>query len=212
MRYKDKGKSQDTSAEQRIYEAAEKEFMAKGYDGAKMVSIARQAGVSHSMLHYYYRDKETLYLMILDQKVKSFHPIKERLLQQSLSARDLVRGLIEATYDFMEANPDFHAFILKSLDTDIVSKGLIERGFRCAQETDRALGDYLRKAMVRGEIRTMEPEDILLNITGLCHSSVMQLRFIYSDEKERRAYLDRRRRSTVDFVLAALAPTSPVVD
>lgn len=212
MRGKDQSNSQDISSEQRIYEAAEKEFMTKGYDGAKMVRIARLAGVSHSMLHYYYRDKETLFLMILDQKVKSFHPIKERLLKQSLSAQELVRGLIEATYDFMEANPDFHAFILKSLDTDIVSKGLMEERFRRAQDTDRALCDYLREAMVRGEIRTMEPEDILLNITGLCHSSVMQLRFICSDEEDRKAYLDRRRRSTVDFVLAALTPASPIID
>lgn len=206
MRDKSECKSQDASTEQRIYEAAEREFMLKGFDGAKMMSIARQAGVSHSMLHYYYRDKETLFLMVLDQKVKSFHPIKEELLGQKLSAQDLVRGLIEATYDFMEANPDFLAFVLKSLDTDIVSKGFIEERLCREHDIDRELCEYLTQAMERGEIRTMDPGDILLNISGLCHSSVMQLRFLRIEDEERRRYLTQRRQSTIDFVLSALAP------
>lgn len=45
--------------EQLILEAAEEEFLTKGYDGARTTSIARKAGVSHAMLHYYYRTKKT---------------------------------------------------------------------------------------------------------------------------------------------------------
>ena len=48
----------DTAA--KILKAAEEEFMEKGYGNAKMMSIAARAGVSHSMLHYYYRSKGKL--------------------------------------------------------------------------------------------------------------------------------------------------------
>ena len=45
-------KTNEQNTEQVILEAAEAEFLEKGYDGAKMLSIARRAGVAHSMLHY----------------------------------------------------------------------------------------------------------------------------------------------------------------
>lgn len=206
MRHKTPEGARDTSTEQRIYAAAEREFMAKGYDGAKMMSIARQAGVSHSMLHYYYRDKESLFLMVLEEKLKDFFPMKQRLLEQELSGLELILGLVEVMFDFIEANPDFLAFILKSLDTDVVSQRLIEERFRRAHEIDCLLSERLREAMARGEIRAVDPEDVLLNISGLCHSTMMEARFFRLEDEERRAYLERRRRSTTDFVLAALTP------
>ena len=41
--------------EQAILEAAEREFLKKGFDGARTTSIAAAAGVTHAMLHYYFR-------------------------------------------------------------------------------------------------------------------------------------------------------------
>ena len=43
------------SKESQILEAAEKEFLTKGYNGARTTSIAKEAGVTHAMLHYYFR-------------------------------------------------------------------------------------------------------------------------------------------------------------
>ena len=39
--------------EQAILEAAEREFIVKGFAGARTTSIAEAAGVTHAMLHYY---------------------------------------------------------------------------------------------------------------------------------------------------------------
>ena len=52
--------------EQAILEAAEREFLKKGFDGARTTSIAAAAGVTHAMLHYYFRTKEQLFERILD--------------------------------------------------------------------------------------------------------------------------------------------------
>ena len=38
--------------EQAILEAAEREFLDKGFAGARTTSIAKAAGVTHAMLHY----------------------------------------------------------------------------------------------------------------------------------------------------------------
>ena len=56
--------------EQAILEAAEREFIAKGFAGARTTSIAEAAGVTHAMLHYYFRTKEQLFERILDEKMR----------------------------------------------------------------------------------------------------------------------------------------------
>lgn len=49
----------DTEA--RILQAAEHEFLTKGYAGARTTSIAEAAGVTHAMFHYYFRTKDKLF-------------------------------------------------------------------------------------------------------------------------------------------------------
>ena len=53
------------SKEQQILAAAEQEFLTRGYDGARTTSIAQAAGVTHAMLHYYFRTKEQLFKRIV---------------------------------------------------------------------------------------------------------------------------------------------------
>lgn len=45
----------------RILEAAEGEFAAKGFDGARLGSIARTASVQQALIHHYFHDKEGLH-------------------------------------------------------------------------------------------------------------------------------------------------------
>jgi len=50
---------------QRIIHAAKKEFAERGYEGARMSSIARRAGVNQALIHYYFNTKENLYVQLL---------------------------------------------------------------------------------------------------------------------------------------------------
>lgn len=49
------------NSKQAILDAAEEEFLEMGFHGAKTSSIAKRAGVTHAMLHYYFSTKENLY-------------------------------------------------------------------------------------------------------------------------------------------------------
>lgn len=49
------------NTEELILLSAEKEFLEKGYSGAKTTAIADAAGVTHAMLHYYFRTKDKLF-------------------------------------------------------------------------------------------------------------------------------------------------------
>ena len=89
-------KTNEQNTEQVILEAAEAEFLEKGYDGAKMLSIARRAGVAHSMLHYYYRSKENLFQAVMMRKTREIVPMFRGIFEQGLSFEETLNRLREA--------------------------------------------------------------------------------------------------------------------
>lgn len=53
------------TAKDRILRSAKKEFSERGFSGARMSSIAKGSSVNKALIHYYFRDKESLYLEVL---------------------------------------------------------------------------------------------------------------------------------------------------
>ena len=61
-------KEETSNTEQSILKSAEKEFLKKGFSGSKTTEIAKEAGVTHAMLHYYFRTKENLFNKVFSKK------------------------------------------------------------------------------------------------------------------------------------------------
>ncbi len=63
------GKKTRNAADTRrkILDAAEAEFAAKGFDGARLGSIARAVGVQQALIHHYFDDKAGLYHEVIDR-------------------------------------------------------------------------------------------------------------------------------------------------
>ena len=102
--------------EQQILEAAEREFLEKGYDGARTTSIAKAADVTHAMLHYYFRTKKHLFERIIDKKMSEIVPLMTHLFGNS--TLPLVKRIEEAVsvhFDFVVANPDLPRFLINEV-------------------------------------------------------------------------------------------------
>lgn len=56
-------------SQERIFEAALKEFAAKGFAGARVDAIARRARINKRMLYHYFGDKEGLFRKVLRRKL-----------------------------------------------------------------------------------------------------------------------------------------------
>jgi AcrR family transcriptional regulator len=104
------------SKEQQILAAAEQEFLTKGYDGARTTSIAQAAGVTHAMLHYYFRTKEQLFERIVDEKFETMsHSMFAIMGDPSLPIVERIKGGIEAHFDFIAANPLLPRFVINEI-------------------------------------------------------------------------------------------------
>lgn len=104
------------SSEKEILIAAEREFLTKGYDGARTTSIANAAGVTHAMLHYYFRTKEQLFERIVDDKFKLMSKsIISVLGDPSLPIVERIKNGICSHFDFVAENPLLPRFIINEI-------------------------------------------------------------------------------------------------
>ena len=99
------------NTEQRIMEAAEKIFLEKGYILSTTTLIAKEAGVTHAMLHYYFRTKEQIFIKVfnknLDELTSSLRPIMkiDRPVWETLEEG------IELFFDFLNTHRQLAALI-----------------------------------------------------------------------------------------------------
>lgn len=195
----------DTAA--KILRAAEEEFMEKGYGNAKMMSIAARAGVSHSMLHYYYRSKEKLFQMVFDEKAQLIVGILEGIHSKEFDLKEVIAQFVRNQFNLLMDNDRFVWFIINELIhneenmtkvIDIVKSKL----------SDYLLwfNDVLTKEIESGRIRSISCRSLIMNIISLNASSFLCIPVLKKLEPEMdiNEYLINRREENVEFIWNAI--------
>lgn len=195
----------DTAA--KILRAAEEEFMEKGYGNAKMMSIAARAGVSHSMLHYYFRSKEKLFQMVFDEKAQLIVGILEGIHSKEFDLKEVIAQFVRNQFNLLMDNDRFVWFIINELIhneenmtkvIDIVKSKL----------SDYLLwfNDVLTKEIESGRIRSISGRSLIMNIISLNASSFLCIPVLKKLEPEMNIneYLINRREENVEFIWNAI--------
>lgn len=205
-------KTEETNTERAILEAAEREFLDKGYAASRTTEIARQAGVTHAMLHYYYRTKENLFDKVFDDKLRLLNQSFSMVFEQNLSFADKVRRAVETHFDFLAANPKLPSFLLREIvansDRRETFKGML---YPKLIKIFTMLEKELKTEEAKGNVAGIMPADLLLNIGALNAASIVGALVLFEKDDEesrlaRNAFLKQRRESTVAFVLRGLKP------
>lgn len=161
--------NQVQSKEQLILAAAEQEFLTKGYDGARTTSIAQAAGVTHAMLHYYFRTKEQLFERIVDEKFATMsHSMFAIMGDPSLPIVERIKGGIAAHFDFIADNPLLPRFVIN----EIVSRPeryevLYKRAGIIIETIYRDLQLEIDRAAERGEIEKVDIKMLFISIMSM---------------------------------------------
>ena len=157
------------SKEQQILAAAEQEFLTRGYDGARTTSIAQAAGVTHAMLHYYFRTKEQLFERIVDEKFETMsHSMFAIMGDPSLPIVERIKGGIEAHFDFVAQNPLLPRFVIN----EIISRPerydvLYKRVGAIIDNVYRGLQSEIDRSAERGEIERVDIKMLFISIMSL---------------------------------------------
>ena len=161
-------KEETSNTEQSILKAAEKEFLKKGFSGSKTTEIAKEAGVTHAMLHYYFRTKENLFNKVFEEKARQLADTFLSRVDESLPFLEKIKCFIEAHFDLLTANPELPLFIYREILTNECGKEICRKtlfpNFRLAISLlDRSLQEEIKK----GTIRPVKAEDLMVSAISL---------------------------------------------
>jgi len=164
-RLRDADRSQST-----ILAAARDEFAEHGLGGARVDRIAERAGLNKRLIYYYFADKETLFQAVLEQTYRDIREQERKLHLTDLEPETAVRRLIEFTWDYYLAHPEF----ITLLNSANLHKARHLAESERARELNSPLIETLAAVLERGR-RTgrfrggVDPVQLYVSIAGLAY-------------------------------------------
>lgn len=103
----------EIGTKERIRLAAAKVFTEKGYEAATTRDIAKEAGIKNmASLHYYYRSKEKLFELIIQEKMHDFSKVMDRCFGKQAPLHQKIREFVPAYIDFFRDHPYLPLFVM----------------------------------------------------------------------------------------------------
>lgn len=202
-------KQLEKEAEERILAAARTVFIRRGFDGARMQEIANEAGYNKSMLHYYYRDKDSLFHEVFIGVAGQIIPPLINLLDEDLGLMAKIDKIVDLHLTNLDNHPYMPGFLTQELNRHP------ERITEMVKELDIHLPDkfvrQVKLAVSAGEIAPIKPAQLVINVLALCVfpyvggpmvSAVMRL-----DDDEYNRLLKERKKLLPQFIRKALEPS-----
>jgi len=104
------------STEEKFKEAARVVFTKKGYAATKTRDIAEEAGLNLALLNYYFRSKENLFEIVMQEKILLlFSLISPIVNDDSTSLEQKIDGISVRYIDMLLQNPDLPLFVLSEI-------------------------------------------------------------------------------------------------
>lgn len=196
---------QDINKECLILKAAEEEFLAKGFDGARTTSIAERAGVTHALLHYYFRTKKQLFERILEDKLALLSSsIVDVLGNPALPYEERLRDGISSHFDLFVANPELPRFFISEVVTNDEYLGYMRERLKkmvipVTIELQRTLDD----AADRGEIEHVDVRILILDIISLNLFVFigMPIAVHVFNVKDMKLFLEQRKKENIELIM-----------
>ncbi len=151
----------DTSTEEKIKEAARKVFSQKGYFGTRTRDIADEAGINLALVNYYFRSKEKLFDLVMQEKVyQLFGTIVPILINESLSLGVKIEIIADTYTDMLIENPDLPIMVFNELKHNPHDFGVKVQLMPALLESS-----FFRQIHARN--KDINPVQFLLSIIGL---------------------------------------------
>lgn len=197
-----------TDTEQRILKAAEAEFMQKGFDGARTTAISQRAGVTHAMLHYYFRTKKLLFERIIADKLQDVGKvILTSVISGEMPLLERVKRAVEQHFDFIVANPDLPRFIMQEIYSYPERHNLMQTQIlKFAEEVLDDMQKHIDASAEAQETVWIDARTLLLDIISLnifpfvCYPLAKQV-FSATDEAD---FFRQRKAENVEIIMRRL--------
>jgi AcrR family transcriptional regulator len=158
----------ETSMRDQILSAAKGLFIQQGYHGLAMRQIAEALGVTKAALYYHFKDKEELFLAILEAYLDEMEVAMDSILAGSASSRDQVRRFVETVL----AQPADQRAIIRLASQEMGQLSAAARKSFDKTYREKFIGKVetiLTRGMQSGEFRRIRPEVATWTLLGMMY-------------------------------------------
>lgn len=194
------------NTEEKILIAAQSVFIEKGMDGARMQEIANHAGINKALLHYYFRTKQKLFEAIFKKVFKSILPNIMEMVHSDLPIEKKLGIFIEKYIELLLKNPFVPTFILKEMNRD---PGFLAATIKSSGIQPVEILAMFEREMEAGNIRKMDPRDLMANILGLsifpiAAGPLLNILFFDNNKQEYERFIQKRKETVKIFILNSI--------
>ena len=206
----------------RILDAAEEEFAAKGFDGARLATIARAADVPQALIHHYFADKDGLYRAVLERALTAIADVGWRILGEMAPPKRAARqkrfdasqlhALVEALVGMLVEFYSTHANVLRILRHEATRGGpladeLVRMHVKPQLDDVVARFEDMRR---RGEVRAdVDARHLCISTVAMaCFPNIEEafLKSVWSLDPRAPEFVATRKKEIVKTVMARIAP------
>ncbi|HRX00685.1 MAG TPA: helix-turn-helix domain-containing protein [Cyclobacteriaceae bacterium] len=194
-----------------ILDAAMKVFTRRGFAGARMEEIAKEAGINRALLHYYFRDKETMFNLIFETRFKEFFSGIARILSSDLPLFEKIRQMISHEIDTLTKHPDIPRFVIMEVANQ--PERLIQYGQKMGFNPRQLLTNFTQQvdnAIENKEIVSIDSRQLLMNVMSTCIYPFVAKPIIKTmmqmDEHSFASLMESRKKDLYDFIVKAIIP------
>jgi len=191
----------------KILQAAKTVFTRKGYDGASMQAIAREAGINKALLHYYYRSKDNLFDAVFHETFMMVFPDIESIFQNpQIPVFDKLRIFADKYITLLSENSFIPVFILQELtrNPDRIAQLIENVGIQPFN-----IVSQIESAIEAGLIRRIDPRQVIINLLSLCVFPIVARPlllkvFFQGDESQYQIFIEARKREVPEFLINSI--------
>ena len=155
-------------------------FRAKGYDGASVSEIVREAGVAQGTFYLYFPSKRDAAVSLRDGLMETMAQAVASALKSRTSFEDRLESLIAASFKVARKNADLFRLAFIGADEthpEMHSESKAHASFL------RTITALFRDAVEAGEMEAMDPEIAARLATGLLQHAMIEA-FVFGEGEE----------------------------
>ena len=148
-----------------LLDAAEKIFLSKGFGKTSLSEIAREAGMTKSLIHHYFGSKEGLWHEVQHRRYAAYIEQQMRMINDQPPTVDLLADSFRFHFHHLKHNPE----LVRLMAWIFLERN--EKNCLLMEKQVLALGvEKLREVQNQGKLRKdIDPRFILFVLIGLAH-------------------------------------------
>lgn len=153
------------TTEEKIFNAARIVFQKKGFAGARMQEIADEAGINKAMLHYCFKNKQSLFEAVFIKAFSQLAPQINLIFNSEETVFNKIKKFTDSYISFVIEHPFLPQFVIQEMNNnpEFVLKFLTNTN----RPNPNHMIHQIEKEIADGIIKPIQPKQLLLDIFSM---------------------------------------------